>query len=437
MVRAHELLEIRARRKRHGVRGRIPVRLRGGLDRRVGQLAGGVVESHGEEDGGHIVVVAEVGVQGAAQGEGRRVLVQRAVGGGVVLHGLVGHAGDELVGEADALRGAERVAGAVAVEFVQGFVVPVLLPLGWGEEVAEGRDGAGGRGDGVERTQVHHVDRVGGGEVGAGQVRVQSGLDGWDEDGGPLGLGGGSDLRVRAVFEICAEAVVKCVVRPGCLTDDGDRVRIGGIGNEFGCLFLMEALGPILSALYNSRFTRRANEWRKDVRQVGVAIEELDARVDHFLLAERRQLVGTECILVAGKKRVVASVSLHVVVNPLNSRVVRRCFACRRISSSMSRQDLHKRHLALNRNVGRDLRRHAEKRRVLAPAVRYVGLTLVALLNRIAARITRDRNRATAMSNAIPARRKGSNLPADGRQAEKSKHCRGHFRLLSILKPVY
>jgi len=67
--------------------------------------------------------MTEVCVQGAVERESSWVSIKGAVDGGFVADGLAGEAGDELVGEADALGWTERVAEAVAVVLVESLVV--------------------------------------------------------------------------------------------------------------------------------------------------------------------------------------------------------------------------------------------------------------------------------------------------------------------------
>lgn len=88
------------------------MRLRGCLDRSVGEWARAVVQAHGAEYCGHVVVVAEVGVKGGlfAEGEGGARGVQGVVRRGVVFHRTVGQAGDQFVGEAYALSRSQSVA---------------------------------------------------------------------------------------------------------------------------------------------------------------------------------------------------------------------------------------------------------------------------------------------------------------------------------------
>lgn len=115
-----QLLKIRSRSERHSPRSTVPTGLLSLDHSRVWQRRSPVVEAQRGEDGGHVVVVAEISVESAIQWEGCGVGVEGAVDGGFVVDGLAGEAGDELVGEADALGRAEGVAVAVAVVFVQG-----------------------------------------------------------------------------------------------------------------------------------------------------------------------------------------------------------------------------------------------------------------------------------------------------------------------------
>ena len=52
-----------------------------------------------------------------ARGEGSKFGIQGLVDRGVVLNRRVCHAGNELIDEADSLRGTQRVAGSIAVVF--------------------------------------------------------------------------------------------------------------------------------------------------------------------------------------------------------------------------------------------------------------------------------------------------------------------------------
>ena len=61
-------------------------------------LRGGLFEeTHSGEDGDHLVIVREVGIDGAVEGEGRRVGIKSVVGLGAVNNGRSGKTSDELV----------------------------------------------------------------------------------------------------------------------------------------------------------------------------------------------------------------------------------------------------------------------------------------------------------------------------------------------------
>ena len=90
----------------------------------------------------------------------------------MIIDMLASETRDQLVREAYALGRSKGVSSAVTVKLVQGLVVSVLLPLGLGEEGTERRHGTVGRGDGVERTEIHHVNGVSRGKVGARQSCV-------------------------------------------------------------------------------------------------------------------------------------------------------------------------------------------------------------------------------------------------------------------------
>lgn len=102
--------------------------------------------------------------------------------GGVVLDGVVGEACDELVGKTYTLCRTQRVAPGIPVVFTKGLVVVVSFPIGSGEDVAEWRNSAGGRGDSVVRAEVHKVDGVGTGEVSAREACIEARCDIWSED---------------------------------------------------------------------------------------------------------------------------------------------------------------------------------------------------------------------------------------------------------------
>lgn len=115
-----QLFEIRSGSERSGPGCAVTARVRGLDQGAVGEQAGAVVETNRGEDGGHVIVVREVGVQLATEREGRVAGVEGAVSRGVVVYRLACQAGDELVGEAYALGWSERVAMRIAVVLVEG-----------------------------------------------------------------------------------------------------------------------------------------------------------------------------------------------------------------------------------------------------------------------------------------------------------------------------
>jgi hypothetical protein len=117
-----QFLEVRSRSERRGPRGAVASCILGFHDRGIREGRRGVIQAERGEDGGHVVVVGEVCVERAAEGEGGFAGIEGAVGRGVVVYGLVGQAGDELVGEAYALGWAEGVTVGVAVIFIQGLL---------------------------------------------------------------------------------------------------------------------------------------------------------------------------------------------------------------------------------------------------------------------------------------------------------------------------
>ena len=105
-------LDVGARGERHAP-SRAVSAVAGREGHRARERGRAVVQAKRGEDGRHVVVVAEIRIQSPSQREGARVRVEGRIGAGVVLDEGVGEAGEELVGEADALGGAEWGAGAV------------------------------------------------------------------------------------------------------------------------------------------------------------------------------------------------------------------------------------------------------------------------------------------------------------------------------------
>lgn len=191
---------------------------------------------------------------------------------------------------------------AVAVVFVQGFVVAVLVSFLRGEEVAEGAYGAGWGGDGVEGAEVHDINRLRDCEVGARQVGVQTIADGGGEDVGPCFLSCGGDVAVWTVLEGCAEVVVECVVHTRVLRDRDDVVRIRSIASRprtpIPNLRSVKSLRPVLSRLNNPRLARGANKRRQFSSQLLITSIKLDSRINHLLLPKKRELIRSKRIAI-------------------------------------------------------------------------------------------------------------------------------------------
>jgi len=128
-----QLLEVRSGSERCGPRRAVAACVFGFDNRVVGKRCGVFVQSHCGEDGGHVVVVREVGVQLAAERERDVAVVESAVCGSVVVDRLACQASDELVGESYTLAWAERIPMGIAVVLVKSLPVVrnVRAGSGW------------------------------------------------------------------------------------------------------------------------------------------------------------------------------------------------------------------------------------------------------------------------------------------------------------------
>lgn len=179
--------------------------------------------------------MAEVRVDRRIQREHLWIGDERAVGAGIIDDRCLREARDELIGEADALRRPHGVSLREAVELAQRLEVVVVAPLGVREEVAEGREGQGVAGvgaceDGLEGAQVHEVDDVGGGQICAGEIRVDAFADRCGEGRREASLGVCADVGVGPGLEGGAEAVGERVVERGAFVDARGRIAVDVIG---------------------------------------------------------------------------------------------------------------------------------------------------------------------------------------------------------------
>lgn len=118
-----QLLEVRSGSERCSPCRAVATRVFGFDDRVVRKRCGVVVQAHCGEDGGHVVVVREVGVQLAAERECHVAVVESAVCGSVIVDRLACQASDELVGESHTLAWAERISMRIAVVLVKSLLV--------------------------------------------------------------------------------------------------------------------------------------------------------------------------------------------------------------------------------------------------------------------------------------------------------------------------
>jgi hypothetical protein len=175
-------------------------------------------------------------------------------------------------------------------------VVIVLMPLLLAEQRAERADGSGVRSDSVERTEIHHVDRLNGRQVRTRQIDVQAIAD-----------------RHRAV-----------------LGDLQDLIRVRSVTSRSGTsvhlLRCVVALRPVPGRLDHTSLTRRAKERSVFGRQGLVTLVKFDARADHLLLAELREFVGAQSVLVVGEESVLAGESWDVGLELFYDCFVQFCF---------------------------------------------------------------------------------------------------------------
>ena len=321
--------------------------------------------------------MGKVGIQFSVKRKSGAVPIEGRVGAGVVFHRGGCHSRNEFIDVADSLGWAEGVAGPVAVEFPEGLVVIVVVPFGLGEEVAEGGDeGAGGgwlvwRGDGGEGAEVHEGDYVGCGEVEAGEVGLEAGEDGRREGFcvGGLGVGGYGGVVVVWGFEGGAEAVFHGVVG-GVVFGDGE----DGVGEgvwDFGEAVLDQggvvALGEFLGGFDYPILVGRTDEGGVVPGEVLVAVVEVDARVDHLLLAEGGELVGAEGVFVRFDELVAWGVGGDIALDFPDEGLVEDGFAHGGISSPVTGEDLGRDYPATVRDGWVDLGGHREEGGVLAP----------------------------------------------------------------------
>ena len=118
-----QLFEVRSGSERCSPRRAVATCVFSFDNRVVGQRRGVVVQTHCGEDGSHVVVVCEVGVQLATERKCQVAAVESAVRGSMVVDRLACQASNELVGESYTLTWAERIAMGIAVVLVNSLLV--------------------------------------------------------------------------------------------------------------------------------------------------------------------------------------------------------------------------------------------------------------------------------------------------------------------------
>jgi len=266
----HHLLKVRPASKRHAVSRAVPIRLLHRLQRRVAQLhRRGIEQTQCGEDTDHRVVVREVCEQRAAEGKRRVGGVKSLVRAGSVtscVRPVVSHASKQLVGKPDTLAGSEVVTRAVGVPLVDTAEVVVLRPLLYGEEGTEwGQRGTGDGLYGVEGAEVHEIDNFRDGEISAGEVCVDAGLDGRDEDIFVGCVSRAVGFGFVAVFIIVAGRRVERVVAACGFGQDDNVIIVRGIVIA-GCALCVTvtggtvALSEVLGGLDDTLVAGRADE---------------------------------------------------------------------------------------------------------------------------------------------------------------------------------
>lgn len=94
-----------------------------------------------------------------------------------------------------------------------------------------------------------------------------------------------------------------------------------------------------------------------------------NAGINHLLLAESSQLVGTQCVVEGVQERVLAPKLTDVDLQFLYGAIVPSRLACCRVSSAMPGENLSEGDVASRWNACRQFRWDGEEWRVLTPAM--------------------------------------------------------------------
>lgn len=148
----------------------------------------------------------EIGVEreSVANGECHRRAVEGTINAGVVVDWLLGHSRHQLVDEANALGGTQRVAISVSIVFPQRLIIVVLMPFVLGEQSAKRRELTGDGCNRLEGTNIHDVNCLGDAQICAREVGIQPGLYRGHKDILPSLLGVATNRGFGPVFKILA-----------------------------------------------------------------------------------------------------------------------------------------------------------------------------------------------------------------------------------------
>lgn len=138
------------------------------------------------------------------------------------------------------------------------------MPLVLAEQGTERADGAGVRGDCVEGTEVHHVNRLNDRQVRTRQIIVQTIADGRGENLGPLLLRRICYAAIVTFLKVGADLMVQRVVQAQVLGDFQDVVRVRCIlprpGAPVELPRCVVALRPVARRLDHTSLARGAKE---------------------------------------------------------------------------------------------------------------------------------------------------------------------------------
>lgn len=206
------------------------------------------------------------------------------------------------------------------------------MPLLLTEKRTEVADGSCRGSNGVERAKIHHVDRLDRREIGTGHITIQPIANRHSEDICPFCLSVIRNAIIRALFEPSADLMIQRIVETLVFRDLQDLVRERGISARPGTsvyqLCSVVALRPVFGGFHDARLTCRPHEWSDFRCQRVVSLVEFHAGVDHLLLAEVRELIGAQGVLVIVEESIRASEALDVGVKLLDNLFVELSLGC-------------------------------------------------------------------------------------------------------------